>query len=298
MLIFRIIFYLLSFIIIWLASGLVVSAVDKFTKLLKISAFAFSFFVLGILTSLPEIAVGTNSIIEKTPQIFIGNLIGGVIVIFLFIIPFYAFLGNGIKLNHQLSGKNLLLILIVSIAPAFLIADKRITTYEGIFLIILYLLVFYFIEKKQHLIEAIEDKFAKQEVEIFKNLFQILVGVIIIFFSSRYLVEQTIFFADLLKISPFVISLLVLAMGTNLPELSVGLRSILSGKKEIALGDYLGSAAANCLIFGSLTVLFRTILTIASKLLMNLQMNCNIFLRYLYPIKVHIRRYPHSTTGL
>ena len=56
------------------------------------------------------------------------------------------------------------------------------------------------------------------------------------------------------QISTFVISLIVLSLGTNLPELSVGVRALLSGKKDIAFGDYIGSASANVLIFGLLTV--------------------------------------------
>lgn len=50
----------------------------------------------------------------------------------------------------------------------------------------------------------------------------------------------------------------MLSLGTNLPELSVGIRSLSSGKKEIAFGDYIGSAAANTAIFGVLTVVNKS----------------------------------------
>jgi cation:H+ antiporter len=53
----------------------------------------------------------------------------------------------------------------------------------------------------------------------------------------------------------FVVSVVILAFGTNLPEISLAIRSVFLGKKEVALGDYLGSAAANTLIFGVLTLL-------------------------------------------
>jgi len=263
----RIILYLLSFVVIWKSAGLIVEAADNFSRLLKISRFAFSFFILGILTSMPEIAVGANSIIEKNPQIFVGNLVGGVIVIFLLIIPLYAIFGNGIKLNHQLNNKNLLLILLVSIAPSFLISDKQATIFEGIFLILLYFFAFYTIEKKQHFVEAVESKFLKKETDFVKNFLRIIIGVGIIFLASRFLVDQTIFFANLFKISPFVISLVVLSLGTNLPEFSIGIRSILLGKKDIAFGDYMGSAAANSLIFGSLVLINKTTVVISDNFL-------------------------------
>ena len=137
--------YILSFILIWLGAGLIVNSIDKYAKKLHISSFAVSFFILGFLTSTPEIAVGISSIIEKDPEIYVGNLIGGIIIIFLFIIPILAIFGRGITLSHQLSKRNLLLSLAVCAAPAFLILDNKVTVFEGFLLIFFYIILFYFI---------------------------------------------------------------------------------------------------------------------------------------------------------
>jgi len=250
--------YIFSFILIWFGAGLIVNSIDKYAKKLHISSFAVSFFILGFLTSTPEIAVGLNSIIEKDPEIYVGNLIGGVIIIFLFIIPVLAIFGNGITLSHQLNKKNLLLSLAICAAPAFLISDRRVTVFEGLLLIFLYLVLFYMIEKKKGIIENIEDKFLKTDRDDLKYLVKIVIGVIIVFLTSRFIVDETIYFSKILQISPFFISLIMLSLGTNLPELSVGIRSLSSGKKEIAFGDYIGSAAANTAIFGVLTVINKS----------------------------------------
>ncbi len=250
--------YLLSFILIWFGAGLIVNSVDKYAKKLQISSFAVSFFILGFLTSTPEIAVGLNSIIEKDPEIYMGNLIGGVTIIFLFIIPVLAIFGNGITLSHQLNKKSLLLSLAVCAAPAFFISDKRVTVFEGLLLIFLYLVLFYVIEKKKGIIEHIENRFLKTDKQDLKYLAKIIIGVIIVFVTSRFIVDETIYFSKILQISPFIISLIMLSLGTNLPELSVGIRSLSLGKKDIAFGDYIGSAAANTAIFGVLTVINKS----------------------------------------
>src|SRR4030042_5741949 len=106
MLIAIVISYFLSFFVIWYGAGLIISAVDKISKKSNISKFAVSFFILGLLTSTPELAVGINSIADHDPEIFVGNLLGGIIVIFLLIVPILAIMGNGIKLAHQLNSKN------------------------------------------------------------------------------------------------------------------------------------------------------------------------------------------------
>ncbi|PIS15689.1 hypothetical protein COT62_02310 [Candidatus Roizmanbacteria bacterium CG09_land_8_20_14_0_10_41_9] len=252
--IINIFLYLLSFVFIWFGSGLIVSSIDTFARKLRISSFALSFFVLGLFTSIPEISLGINSIVEKEPEILVGDIIGEVIVIYLLLIPTLAIIGNGIKLNRQLNNQNLLLAMLVCLTPAFLISDRILSLSEGLLLILLYGLLFYFIEKNQGILEAVERKFAHPDGREFLYIGKIILGTGIVFLSSRYLVDRTVFFSQILNISPFLISLIALSLGTNLPELSVGIRSLYSGKKDIAFGDYVGSAAANTLILGVLTI--------------------------------------------
>ncbi len=255
MIIFHTLIFLISFIFIWIGAGLIVRSTDNFSRRFKISSFAMSFFILGILTSVPEFSVGLNSIVRNEPEIFVGNLIGGVIVIFLLIIPLLAIIGNGIKLSHQLDSKKLLLSLIVIASPTFLISDGRITLYEAVLLILLYFILFIFFEKKKEIIETIESNFLNEKKSDWKDIFKILIGVVIVFFASRFIVIETEYLASFFKISPFLISLVFLSLGTNLPELSVGLKSLALGKKDVAFGDYIGSASANTLLFGVLTLI-------------------------------------------
>jgi len=248
-------FYFGSFFLIWYASGIIISSLSRFTDRLKMSSFAVSFFVLGIMTSIPEFAVGISSIIEKKPGIFIGNLLGASLTVFILIIPLLAIFGNGVKMIHQLTPDNLIFALLVVAAPTFLIADNVLTRTESIFLIILYLILFYYIERKSGLFA--NDKKAKRidKKHIVEDLLELGLAGIIVFVTSRYIVGQTVYFSEMLSVSPFLVSVIALSLGTNLPELSLALRSVIEGKREVALGDYLGSAAANTLFFGIFTLL-------------------------------------------
>lgn len=254
-LVINIVLYFFSFFIIWWGAGLIIEAVDKISKKINLSQFAVSFFVLGILTSIPEFAVGLSSIIDRDPEIFVGNLIGGNIVLFLLVIPILAIFGRGIKLVHQLNTKNLLFSLLLIATPAFLIADKKFSLFEAVFLIVLYGILLYTIEKKKGVLEKVRDKFIDEKTHLLKELGKIIFGVIFVFISSNFIVDKTIYFSQIYHISPFVISLLFLSLGTNLPEISLAIRSVISKKKEVAFGDYIGSAAANSLLIGLLTLL-------------------------------------------
>jgi cation:H+ antiporter len=246
-----IILYLASFIMIWFGSGFIIQSINSVSKNIRITPFALSFFILGILTSIPEFAVGLTAVAHQDAPIFVGNLIGGIPVIFLFVIPILALFGNGIKLTHSLSKRSLIFTLVVIAAPAALSLDGRVTNVEGVFLILLYLSLFFAIQVRSK--NAIKKKHRLSFS--WKSLVKLIFGAAVVFLSGQVIVEKTIFFSQILHISPFIVSILALSFGTNLPELSLAIRSVVSGKNEIALGDYLGSAAANTLLFGIFTLL-------------------------------------------
>lgn len=252
----NILLYAFSFFAIWFGAGLIINAIHGVSEKLHLSSFSLSFFVLGILTSIPELAVGLTSVIQHDPQIFVGNLLGGIPVLFLFVIPLLAIIGNGIKLSHNLSQEMIFFILTIIAMPAAFTLDNHVTTVEAVVLILLYVLLFLFIEHKQPVMALKRNKkMLKQKSYSLADMLRLLLGAIIVFTSSRFIVSQTILFSEFFHISPFLVSLIVLSLGTNLPEISVGIRSVFTGDRDIALGDYLGSATANVLLMGGLTLI-------------------------------------------
>ncbi|MBI2613289.1 MAG: sodium:calcium antiporter [Candidatus Levybacteria bacterium] len=251
----NLILYFLAFIFIWLGAGLVVSSTSKFSSKLRLSPFAFSFVFLGILTSIPEFSVGLQAVAGNRPEIFVGNLLGGIVVIFLVIIPLLAVLGNGISLKNELDNKTLLISLVVILTPSLFILDKKVSTLEGFMLVFLYVVLLFFVERKNGIFDRSNGQLFNVKAYSYKDILKILLGIGIVFASSSIIVDKTTYFAGIFNISAFYISLFVIALGTNLPELSLAVRSVISRKREIAMGDYMGSAAANTLLFGIFTLL-------------------------------------------
>jgi len=248
-------FYVLSFFAIWFGASLIIKSVDKIARKLRISSFAISFFVLGLFTSVPETAVGINAVINHNPEVFVGTFLGGTVVIFLLIIPVLAILGKGVTINHDLDKKTLLGLLAVIAAPGLVVIDHKVTNPEGIFLILSYMIIFFFIERKHGVLEQHQIDVLSVKAYSFLDVAKVALGMGIVFVSSQFIVSQTLIFARLFDVPAFYLSLIVLSIGTNLPELSLAVRAIMSGKKDIAFGDYLGSAAANTLLFGVFTLI-------------------------------------------
>jgi cation:H+ antiporter len=247
--------FFVSFLLVWFGSGLVVNPISQLARTWKLPAFTVSFFLLGLITSLPEIAIGSISIVEGDPAIYAGNLLGGVIVMFLLIIPLLGLAGSGVRIPRQLGKVRLLFTLVTVLAPSVLLSDRTFTVWEGVFLIILYAALFLSFSWKESLLEKAQEAFMKPKKKTGLMFVKILVGVVILVLASDRIVDSTLYFSDLLKLSPFFVSLIVVSLGTNIPEISIVFRSIVSKKRDIALADYLGSASANTLLLGVFTLI-------------------------------------------
>lgn len=73
----------------------------------------------------------------------------------------------------------------------------------------------------------------------------LLVGFLVLFKSADYFVIGSVATANNLHISPMVIGLTVVALGTSAPEIFVSTTSSLQGASELAVGNAIGSNIAN-----------------------------------------------------
>lgn len=275
--------YILAFIFIWFGAGLIVSSASKFSSKLGLSPFAFSFVFLGILTSTPEFAVGLQAVAVHNPEIFVGNLLGGIVVLFLVIIPLLAVLGNGISLKNELNNKTLLATLGIILAPSLFILDKKITILEGALFVIFYIALLVLVERKNGIFDRNNKQLFNIRAYSYKDILKMILGIGIVFVASSIIVDKTTYFAQILNVSAFYISLFVIAIGTNLPELSLAIRSVIYRKREIAMGDYMGSAAANTLLFGIFTLLHNgEVLTVGNFVFTFLFIITALFLFYFF----------------
>lgn len=252
--IIHLIFFIGSLFLLWYSANQIVDGISAFSKKSALSSFAVSFFILGMLTSIPELSIGVNAVIHHTPEIFVGNLIGASFVLYMLVIPVLALLGGGIRFSHEMSQKALLLSLIVGIAPVFLILDGKITRFEGFFITLIYGVLFYTIGKRKNITEKIYDRIFYGKKKGIRTLIKIIAGCAVIFGASKVLVDETIYFSLFFHTAPFLISLLLLSVATNVPELSIAVASVIKKNKEAAFGDYIGSAGANSFLFGLLTL--------------------------------------------
>lgn len=248
--------YALAFVGIWIGSGLAIKSVERISKIMRLSSFAVSFIVLGFFTSISEFSVGINAILKDDPEIYVGNLIGASIVITMLIVPLLAIVGNKIRINPEFQGFNLPASLVVISLPVILAMDGQIGMADSVIALSLFGFLIVAVQSRKGILERIKEINAKATVKVGKELLRVVFGVVTIFIASRFIVEQTVYFSDVLQVSPFLISLLLIAVGTNIPELSFVVRSAFMKNNQIVFGDYVGSASFNTFLLGLLTLVY------------------------------------------
>lgn len=251
--------YILAFIGLAIGSNLIVTTIRRFTNRIKVPPFVFSFFVVGMLTSVGEIAVAINALSIHKPEIFVGSLLGGTLVIFAVILPVAIITSRGLRTHMHLTRRQLLLVLAIIAAPAIVVLDRDINNYEAIFLIAMYVTLFFVIRAPAGTFQRVERVFQRERKSLRENtLLRLALGGLLVFIASRDIVTQSVSYAALFNVSDFLVGLIVIAIGMNLPELTLAIKAGTSKDtktQDIAVGDLLGSAAANVLIMGVFVLL-------------------------------------------
>lgn len=249
---------LAAFILVWFSAGLVVDTIASMARRLNLTPFSFSFFFLGLFTSITELMIGLNALSEREPTIFVGNLLGGTVVLFGFVLPLLALLTGGIRFKKELSTTQLGLTLLYICLPAIAIADGKVTISEALVTLAGYPLIWLLIKiRKQSVLQSMFNQLTHKRFSMPNKAWQMFAGVAMLVVASHLLVQQTLWLSNTFQTTPFLISLLILSIGSNLPELVVAFQAALKGKTEVAYGSYLGSAVANTFFFGLLTLLHR-----------------------------------------
>ncbi len=93
------------------------------------------------------------------------------------------------------------------------------------------------------------------------NIFIFSAGVFLLIYGADVLIKVSVKLSRLFNLAPLFIGIILVAFGTSLPELAVGVVAAIKNQKSIALGNIVGSNIANiglilggCSIFYPLTV--------------------------------------------
>jgi len=214
----------------------------SFGKKLNISLFAIGVVIVAGGTSLPELASSINAVVNDHADLALGAVVGSNIANLILVMS-----ATTIILPISNINKNQINQACINIALGIVLILMSFFYFNfifGIVSIILLTYIMYLQIKKGSL--NLED-INKSAYSKFFSIILIIIGIIFLIYGSELFVSSAINLANVLNISEAVIGLSIIAFGTSLPELVVGIMSAVKRKVDFALGNILGSNIYNVL---------------------------------------------------
>jgi len=259
---------LLFFIFILIKSAdLTIEALKSLAKKFGTGTFALSAIILAMATSLPELFVGITSAIEETPSLSLGNVLGANIANLSLVVGLAGLITGGVFVHEKVVTREILLATGAAVLPIFLLLDGSLNRVDGLVLLSVYFAYttsFFkirFLEIGRYTmggnyILRFVRHLGEVEQKADKTLGHLFVGIAALLFSSNFIVEFATDFAKASGISIFVIGVIVISLGTTLPEVVVSIQSLKKSQPGVFFGNILGSLIVNStLILGVVSVI-------------------------------------------
>ena len=235
-------YLIIGLLLLVAGAEIVIRGSVSFGKKLNISLFAIGVVIVAGGTSLPELASSINAVINNHADLAVGAVVGSNIANLILvmaattvILPIINITKNQINQAWINIGLGIALILMSFLYFNYIF---------GIVSMTLLILIMYLQFKKGSLdLEEID----KNEYSTLLSIILIVLGIIFLIYGSELFVNSAISIANYYNISEAVIGLSIIAFGTSLPELVVGIMSALKRKVDFALGNILGSNIYNVL---------------------------------------------------
>jgi cation:H+ antiporter len=242
------------------ATDILVVNLKSFSQNVGLGKFAVTTFLLALATSLPELFVGITSALEGSPNLSLGNILGSNIADLSLVIGGAALISGAVNVRGQFLRRDVFYAFLAGAAPLVLLFDKNLTRVDGLILLALYGFynVWVFKERSEELAQERGEGagFIRRLIRRINHrgtrteLAWIFLGVALLLFSADMIVKISEKMALMINIPILLVGLLLVAVGTSLPELAFEMKAIREKEPAMVFGDLLGSIVAN----GSLVI--------------------------------------------
>ena len=235
-----------------------VSNTAKLGAKLKLNDMFLGITIVALGTSIPEVFVSISSILNDSPELAVGNSIGSNIANIGLIFGVSCFFLSKSILDINL--RDIFLLILSVLISGYVIFDFSISKSDS-FILVCFLVLFIL-----HLLrQKTEEMKEEEENGIGKNIFFILLSLIILLSGSELTVNGGKNLAIALGVSNTVIGLTLVAIGTSLPELAASFSALRRKKGNMVIGNIIGSNILNLVLIFPI-IGFATTVLLDSKI--------------------------------
>ena len=251
---FNLILLIISLFIVIKSADFAVKYAYQLAQNFKIPKYTIGFIIVAIISIMPEGFIAMSSALQGIPAFGLGTLFGSNVADLTLVFAMVTlFSKNNIKISSKVLNDNKFYSLILAV-PIIFGLDGYYSRTEGLVLIMAGLFFYYLIFKKNHK-QSLEEN--KEKISHYKSLLFLILSVIILLLGSNLTIKYGVAFAQNIHLNPILIAMLIVGLGTTLPELLFSLRAAQKKQADLALGDILGTVISDATILVGIIALIK-----------------------------------------
>ncbi len=243
--------FVLGLVLLALGGDSIVKGTSGLAQRMGVSPFVAGLLLVAFGTSLPELAVNARAVFAGNPALALGNAVGSNIVNVGLTLGAAA-LAAPLLVRWRALAPLLLCLMLGTVAVIAAGWDGTLSRFEGALLLVAFVGVLAACigrtrKEKPELQEAIAA-FARTSTNLWQNLLRFAIAVVLLYFGARWVVQSAPVIGLALGMAPLLTGLLVVAIGTALPEMAAAVAAARRGQGDMVAGHVIGSSVFNLLV--------------------------------------------------
>ncbi len=236
---------IIALIVLAQGAGLATQYAEKIAEGFKVSRYMVGFVIVSFVSILPETMIAINAALKGEPALGIGTIFGSNVIDLTLIIAILVFYAGkrGLKAEKGLTKKLMVYPLFLTI-PFLLGLDGFYSREEGLTLIIVGIIFYYFVFRNSVGTSGHQTDVRRRG----RNVLIFLVGMALMLVGAHYTTSAAVDLAVALDVTPILIGVLIVSLGTTLPELFFSAKAVRYKKDALAIGNVLGAVLADATV--------------------------------------------------
>jgi len=244
-----VIFVIAMGVLIW-GADVIINQSERIALKFNIPEFIIGATLIALGTSLPEMAASIAASLNGKADIAISNVIGSNILNITLVLASVFLIARNINPARDFFAKDSTWALVPVLVFILMIFDGTISRFDAALLLLLMGAYLLFLLQDAKNIPDLEDIEELEDID--QNSFSwtkvipmLMLGFLLVVIGAHFTVESASEIARDFGISEWVIGIIMISLGTSLPELVVSISAALKGKVDMAIGNIIGSNMAN-----------------------------------------------------
>jgi cation:H+ antiporter len=229
--------------------------------------------VVAFGTSAPELAVNITAAIGNQPGLSFGNIIGSNLANIGLVVGCCGLI-RALPINSVVVAREIPMMLLATVVVIVMASDSVVDggppvlgLGDGILMLLFFSVFLYYTvgellrQRADHPVNedliSSDPPGVSRRVAFSRDMLLALAGFGALLYGADLTVEGAVSLARRFEVPEVVIGMVVVAIGTSLPELAAGLIATLRGHMELAIGNVVGSNVFNLLLVLAVTACIR-----------------------------------------